>query len=285
MIRYLLVAALLTLLAACSSKGDQPPEAQVQADRLLQRGVAAYQQGDYLLATNHFTRALVDFQGFDQRSGQLQAHLNLAETLLQLGRLEAAREQTAIAQHLAAELQKEGAIEQAHWLLARLAWLEKNPELTLQELAYFLPEAARSIAADASGLLLSALALRTQLALELSDDGPAWLAAYQAAVEESPSSSHQLRLRRFQARELWQQGYLQAAEDELEAVLDTYRRQVNRPALAATLNELGQMYWQEGQLGRAEDSIKRALRIRLQMHSRLHASQLQDDLKKIREQQ
>lgn len=273
MIRWLLLLAFGLVLAACASQTDTRPLAEQQAERLLERGVAAYQQGDALTASHHFKRALAKYQGFDQRSGQLQAHLNLAASLLQLGRLEAAREQALIAIQLARVLDEPEYYQQALWLQARWAWLAGEVDLSRDYLDGLL-NAEQSLA---PAVELSALALRAHLALHLADDS-SWLERFEERLAGQQAAAHQLQLRRLQA---WQQGLegdFTAAVQELEAVLAVYREQAQRPSLAATLTELGHLHQRQGELEAAEDLFKRALRVRLHMQDRHHSRQLLLDL-------
>ena len=269
MIRRVWILLVFLLLAACSSQPEQPPQVQLDAERLLERGVAAYQQGHFLAATSHFQRALVQFQGFDHRPGQVQAHLNLASTLLQLGRLEAASEQAQAAQDLASALDLNQAYQQAQLLLARLAWLQQDPSLARERLEPLLPTAMEAM----TPIQLSALALRTRMAQQQADFD-VWLATYRQAVAQWGGVAHQRRLERFEAYLEAQRGDDTSAQARLEQVLAAYRREVQRPQLAATLQELGDLALQVENLDAAEDYYQRALRVRLQLQDRLHAQQL-----------
>lgn len=270
MTRLLLLLACLLLVTACASSKDSRPPVEQQAERLLERGVFAYQQGDALTASHHFTRALVRYQGFDQREGQLEAHLNLATSLLQLGRLEAAEDQARTAEHLALALKKPKHQQQALWLRARRAWLAEEVDLSLRHLEKLLnnqeqrPEAA---------VELSALALGARITLHLTEDRT-WLYRFQQQLADQPSPAHQLQLRRLLAWQTWLEGDFPTAVLELEAVLAIYRQQAWRPGLAATLDELGQLHQQQGALDQAEDYFQRALRIRLQLQDRHQARKL-----------
>lgn len=284
LLRFFLCITFIGSLAACSGISDTRPDVLRSSERLLERGVNAYHNSDYVGATDFFSRALTHYRSIDHRQGMLFSHINLAESALAMGQHSGAGKHLLEATSLAHELDD---IEQQHrtaLLQAQLAWRQSQADHARQILhALLAPPEQGSKHSDT--LQLAALALRCEIAFSDADaDGAEqWLQGFEQAIKRSSEATpqHQARLLRFQAQQLQRQGEHEQADTLREAALAIYRETAQRPAVAATLTEQGQSLLIRQRHAEAEDRLQRALYIRIWMLDRHNSRKLLEQLAQV----
>lgn len=269
--RRLLLLLGVLLIAACSSgPSDTRPIVLQDSERLLTLGVAAHANSEYAIASDYFNRALAHYRSVDHRPGILLSHLNLTETALAVGQLETAQRHLSEARKLAIELNDAGSLKRLQLLEASLRWREGNDGEANALLEGLLLGQEETI--DAMGM--AALIQRTRIAQDSLDSDPEtfshWLEQLRQGLAHYPASGplEQARLQRFEAQQMARQGRSQEAQQELEQALANYRERALRPAIAATLEELAMLHWQQRALTDAESALQRALYVRVWMMDR-----------------
>lgn len=280
--RHLISLCSLLLLSACSGVSDTRPEPIRKSEYFLEHGVSAFENSDYVAATDFLRKALAHYRSIDDTTGVLLSRINLAETALAAGNFTAAAEHVTAAESLSLLPEHQEYQPRLTLLHAQIHWRQQQKAEALQLLSTLLPEFDEEQRSTQKGnlLLLGATTLRTDIAFAALDSNPdearLWLQRLSLMLSstEEDSPLHQARLLRFEAQLAHHENDTQQALQKLEEALQLYREAAVRPAIAATLTESARLLvamerWQE-----AEAQLQRALYIRLWIMDRSGTAEL-----------
>jgi len=227
---------LCILLTACVSEGDTRPAPYLKGEALLQQGLKAYQNDDFMEAREKFTAALVLYQSFANTKGVLLARLNLIETALAVD--DFAQAETWLAQLERHDL--EPALEHKLGLLeVKLAYQQQNYPLALQKLQPLLIEISPQLPVTDTALTLWAMQAQLQL-LTAPDRLSTGLALFEQGLSQlaTPSPYYEALLKRLLAQSALNQQDYATAHTVLTGALVYYQAQANRRAIANCLEDL-----------------------------------------------
>ena len=266
-----LIPLLMLALSACSSVSDKRPEPLRKSEYYLEHGVSAFENSDYVTASDFLNKALAHYRSIDDTSGILLSRINLAETALAAGTFEAVAGHLDAAEKLSNRSGYHGFQPRLTLLRAQLHWRQHQGEKALQLLNSLLPEFDTEHRSKEKGdlVILGATTLRTAIAFAAREEPPQeallWLRrlSLMLPATDGRTELHHARLLRFEAELAYRTGDTEQAIVKFEAALQRYREAATRPAIAATLTELGKLLvklerWQE-----AEERLQGALYIRL----------------------
>ena len=266
---YLLLAG---LLAACGSPPVQRPMTVTASTAAMSGGMQAYAADHYTEARVFFGRALGEYQGADNRRGEAEALLDLADSALQQGDVPAARDYLTAAHTIASE-------EHFDTLLSRVTLYGAYADLQSQD----APTAAAALdgllndATSPADVKQAALFARTQAAFDLkAADASQWL----AKIPASSDPRSQARLQRLQALAA------RAGKDDTKALslytsaLASYQAAYYRPGIAATHEEWADALLAHQDWDGARSHLQRALTVRLWMNDASHSVRILGNLQK-----
>ncbi len=286
---WLLVITLL--LNACSSVSDTRPEPIRKSEYLLESGVSAFENSDFVEATDFLRKALAHYRSIDDREGVLFSHINLAETALAAGNFDAAEAHTAAAQQITRSGEFQGLAPRITLLQAQRQWRRGLRDETLHLLAPLMPQfnEEQRTSIKPNLVTLGATTLQTDIAFAQADNAAQqrlWLKrlSLMAPATEGNTELHQARLLRFEAQLAQTDGALAEALEKFSQALQLYRASASRPAIAATLTEIGGLLMQQQRWKEAEDHLQRALYIRLWIMDRIGSTKLLEMLKQTYQQ-
>ena len=259
-------------LAACGSPPPPVAATVTASSNAMSGGMQAYAADQYAEARVFFGRALAEYQGNDNRQGQTEVLLDLADCALQQGDFTAARDYLKTARRVASE-------DRMAALLARVTLYDAYADLQSQD------------AADAAGVLDGlledkampadlrepALFARTQAAFDLkAPDAGQWL----AKIPASNDPRNQARLQRLEALAA------RAANEDAKALslyasaLAGYQAAYYRPGIAATHEEWADVLLAQQAWTGARSHLQRALKVRLSMYDATHSVRILESLQK-----
>lgn len=276
--RQLCLFLFLLAVSACSSGPAPLPYAAEQGELILEQGVESHQQGRYAEALFLFNQAANHFRSIDNQAKLLIALLNLAETAEIIGQQDLAYTTAHSAKDLAEERNLTRQYLRAKLLLARIQFERGHFEHS----AKYADELLERAPTDATALHLSALILRTELALKTEPNNLQWL---QRLRQQKPTNPlYKAKILRVEA------AYLQAtngvtAQEKQERALVIYQQAAYRPGTASVLAELAQNYTLQSAFMQAENAVRRALYIRAWLNDNRRAGELLMQLANIQEQQ
>lgn len=279
----------LLLLSACSGISDTRPELIRKSEYYLEHGVSAYENSDYVAATDFLRKALAHYRSIDNTEGILLSHINLAETALAAGNFAAAEENIDAAEKISQLSNYREFNPRLQLMRAQVYWRQHDASNALQQLASLLPPFDEEQRSEKRPdlLMLGAVTLRTDIAFSRENDAHAeaklWSHRLSLMLPQTEGNTqlHKARLLRFEAQLAYYEGDPKDALETLEEALQLYRDSAARPAIAATLTERGDMLiklerWQE-----AEDELQRALYIRLWIMDRSGSQELLQKLQLV----
>ena len=286
---YLLSPLLLIILSACSSISDERPEPIRKSEYYLEHGVSAFANSDYVTATDFFSKALAHYRSIDNTTGILLSRINLAETSLASGNFSASEQNIKMAESI---VQHENYAEyrpRINLLHSQIHWKKKEQSEALQQLQTLLPQFDEGNQSKTTPnlLMVGATTLRTDIAFAHIDENTVeahlWLDRLSLMIQSAKdvTPQHKARLLRFEAQIAFRNGKNESAFLKLEQALQQYRQTASRPAIAATLTEMGQLLMNMERWDRAEESLQRALYIRLWTVDRLGAKEVMQMLHTI----
>ena len=268
----ILVTALL--LTACGSRPIHQPAVSVNARNDMALGMRAYTDNDYLEARNFFGRALASYRSVDDREGQLNALIDLADSALGQGEYAAARGYLGDANQIAASGNFSA-------LMPHIALLSAYADMQAgdnQQAAMGLDTLLNNPATPAD-VYQAGLFARTQTVFNLkSADAVQWLDKLNANLGKNPDALSTARYHRLEALAAHDNGDTQKAASLYTSALNAYRAAYYRPGIAATLEEWAELSMQQKNWASARDQLQRALNVRLSMYDRTHSL---DDLEKL----
>ncbi|MDE2234320.1 MAG: hypothetical protein KGK44_02090 [Gammaproteobacteria bacterium] len=271
-----MLAALMlaVLLPGCGSRPVRQPAVVVNSNADMALGMRAYQDDNYSEARNYFSRALAQYRSVDERSGELYALIDLADSALGQGDFAAARS------YLAATDAITNAQQHAD-LKARVGLLQAYADLQAgdDQKAVAQLDALLNTPNLPANISKAALFARTQGAFDLkAADANEWMGKLGTALANNPDTLSKARYQRLQALAAQTGGDDHQATQLYAAALDAYRGIYYRPGIAATLEEWAGLNMRQKDWTGARGHLQRALDVRLSMYDRTHSIRDLDNL-------
>ncbi|MGH8399695.1 MAG: tetratricopeptide repeat protein, partial [Gammaproteobacteria bacterium] len=270
MSKYLCIIAassVMIILTACGSKPIPQPATVTNTRDAMTLGMQAYADNRYLEARSYFARALLQYRSVDDRDGQLDALVDLADSALGQGEYTAARAYLADADTALAD---GGSSATAPHIALLHAYADMQADDDTQAAARL--DKLLGDAGTPADIQQPALFARTQVAFDLgAADAGQWLEKLGAASSSHADTLSAARYQRLQALAALKQGDGQKAATLYQSALDSYRGSYYRPGIAATLEEWADLSIAQSDWTSAHDQLHRALDIRLWMYDRMHS--------------
>ncbi len=265
---------LALLLTACGSRPTRQPAVVLDSENDMALGMRAYQDNNYTQARNYFARALAQYRSVDQRAGELNALIDLADSALGQGEYLAARDYLGEADKFAANGSFTALRPHIELLTAYADMQAGDTQLAAAQLDALLNDPTTP-----ADIRQAALFAHTQTAFDLkSADATAWLGKLGAALGKNPDALSAARYQRLQAMAARNNGDLQQATALYTKALNAYRAVYYRPGIAATLEEWADLSMQQKNWNTAKNQLQRALDVRLSMYDRTHSIRDLDNL-------
>ncbi len=284
-----LILLLLPILSACSGISDTRPEPLRKSEYFLEHGVSAFENSDYVAATDFLHKALSHYRSIDNTMGILLSHINLAETALAAGNFPAAESNLSAAEKISRVSGYANFQSRLNLLRSQVHWRKHDKEKSLALLQGLLPtfdEEQRS-SRKPDLIMLGAVTLRTDIAFSRDDEtkqeARLWLRRLSLMLPSTEDNTqlHQARLLRFEAQLAYYDNAPEEALEKLEQTLQLYRQAAARPAIAATLTESGLLLMKMQRWHEAEEKLQRALYIRLWIMDRIGSRELLEHLQQV----
>lgn len=285
--KILLAIIAAAILTSCSGVSDHRPEPIRNSEFFLQSGVRAFENSDYVEATDYLTKALAHYRSIDNTEGVLLSRINLAETALAAGNFQAAEKQIVASKHLVSNNSFPELAPRISLLQAQSAWRRGDEKEALELITPLLPifNEEQRTSTEPKLITLGATTLRTDIAFkrETPAQQRIWLKRLSLMVPATGGDTtlHSARLLRFEAQVAYQEKKSDKALAKLQRAISHYREVASRPALAATLTELGNMLMGVERWHEADDALQRALYIRLWIMDRHGAAELMNQLQEV----
>ncbi len=234
------------------------------AESYTNDGLQAYSDSRWDSAQRLFARALSIYEGIDDQQGVLLSRINLAEVTLALHNYSASLRYLDLATDNIKQSSQVKHQSRITLLYARIALQQQKAiqaESTLQSL---LPEFDQLISMTPFETIhMAAIAVRTKIAFVQKKDEVLWTNRYAKTLELSGVHSKGLnfRLLRFQSDLLQQQKKYTQSESKLLQALTGYKMIFNRPGIAATLLQLGQLNMVQGHWQVARNYFDRSVSV------------------------
>lgn len=271
--------ALCMWLAGCVSEGDTRPAPYLKGEDLLQQGLTAYQQDDFIQANEKFTAAFVLYQSFANTKGMVLARLNLIETALAVD--DFAQAITGLAEVNTGELESAFA-HKLRMLEVKLAYQQQNYPLALEKLQPLLTQVSPQLPATDTALNLWAMQAQLQLLIQPHHPSTG-LALFQQGLRQltTPSPYYEALLKRLLAQIACQQHDYATAHTVLSQALAYYQVQANRRAIASCLEDLAKIAAAQQQPQLQKQSLVKALAIWTWLKNDYKRQLLQNQLEKL----
>lgn len=275
----LAVIAITLITTACVSGPDEKrPEAIEAANNALSSGVGHYNNSKHELAISYFKNALRDFRSIDHQYGIASSCLNLSKSHLSIGNTDTAEAYLKQAQRIIKR-------ENIKQLNNHLSIIESSIAIENKQLAQ-AKEILQPLLTNNSNnaFTLAAIQNRTRIAFaeataDNNDEAKQWTEKFEQQIKTgAQNQSRKARLARFKAA---LSNDTSTQEKHLSAALDIYRQQTNRPGIAATLQEWGDVLIQQKQTEAAKDKLQRALYIRQSLQDRKNSLKTLNSLARI----
>ena len=267
----------LTISACVSGPDEKQAEAIETANNSLSTGVTHYNNSKHELAISYFKNALADFRSIDHQYGIASSCLNLSKTYLSIGNTGTAEAYFIHAQRIIKREEIKKLENHLHIIESSIAIENKQLNKAKEILQPLLSNNGNN------DFTLAATQNRTRIAFAEStdtnkDDAKQWLNKFEHQVKSTQNPSRKARLARFKAA-LSEDASTQ--EKHLSIALDIYRQQANRPGIAATLQEWGDLLIKDKQTEAAKDKLQRALYIRQYLQDKNNSLKILNSLNKI----
>ncbi len=259
-VRGFLLVVLMLVLGGCSVQPSRPIIIN-DAERLSNEGVRAFQEADWYRAQQLFSRSLLLYQGTDNQLGILLSYINLIEVALAAGDFQTTEKNLIIAAEMTRSDELKVYQNRVRLLFSKFAIKTRQFSKAQQFLSVLLPEFNGSEIKSAPDLIqLSAIANRTHVAFEQNLDAELWTKRYEYAlkVTDVDTRAYQGLLLRFQAKLLLRENNFQQAAVKLQQALAIYKASLVQHGIAASLSELAQLYFQQGDWLQAKHYLRRA---------------------------
>lgn len=268
----LVIAALAT--GCVSSPNEKQPEAIEAANNALSNGVSNYNKNKYELAISYFKKALRDFRSIDQQYGIASSCLNLSKSHLSMGNTETAEAYLKQAKRIIEHEDIKQLSDHLSIIESSIAIENNQLEKAEKTLSHLLNNESNN------AFTLAAIQNRTRIAhaKKNKDEAIQWTNTFENKIKSNNNQTHKARLARFKAN---------LSDDSntknkyFNTALNIYRKQTNRPGIAATLQEWGDVLIQQKQLDDAKDKLQRALYIRQSLQDRKNSLNILNSLAQI----
>lgn len=273
---------LILFIAGCSGVSDIRPEPIRKSEYFLEHGVTAFENSDYVAATDFLNKALAHYRSIDNPEGIILSHINLTETALAAGNFTAAEEHITAAVNTTRESDSRHFLPRLNLLLAQTYWRRHEVDKALQLLAVLLPSfnAEQTSESKPDLLALGATIIRTDIAFFFiekdAQEARLWLRRLSLMIPsvEGNTQLHEARLLRFEARLSILDNNPKKALEKFTAALELYRDSAARPAIASTLTEIAKLQIKLKLWQNAETTLNNALYIRLWIMDKAGAKQV-----------
>ena len=261
MIKRLLLIAILAL-NACTGTPDKRPHPVIQYKRIIQQGIQAYQQDNYIQAIALFNKARVLCQSIDDQQGILIVKINLIESALAISRFDLAEQNLVSLKNtkfLDSNLDTRIILLTAHSLFLQQHY--QHALTTLRPLLSQLPDTHNQLSPKQINLLLT----QTKLAVFAhSSDAKDWFKQLSTAMTENSTAdlAQKALFKRLAAHMAIQESDTEQAISLMQQAIDSYKLKANRRAIASCLEEIALFYLARKNIIMAKDSLTRALLIR-----------------------
>ena len=265
MTRRKIISCLLLLclvVSGCGGNVVTRPGVLLDAESYTSGGLDAFEEANWNNAQLLFTRALSLYQGIDDQQGILYSHINLAEVAL------SRRKYSTVERHLvvAADIAKKASLQQYQGRISLLyalnALQQKKTALAESKLQPLLPEFdGDNPVTIPDTIQIAAIANRTKIAFVQKQGEQLWTLRYANALKLTTINNPDLnaRLLRFQSSLMLRQGNYRKAESSLQQALSSYKKNISRPGIAATLSEFGMLYMKQERWQDASDYLNRSI--------------------------
>jgi tetratricopeptide (TPR) repeat protein len=261
----LIVVCLHLILSACA--GAPPPEPAVITEprSLLIQGTAYFKQHEFPEAINSFADALDKYRAIDDQSGIIESCLNLAQAHMAVNNDALANAYADKAAVLIEQNQAEAYMGYIDLIRSTLAIKSADYNRARQYLE-------RPLQDTAQGIQLAAQKNLCTIAFTLdTNEREQCLNRYQQLQLASGDEHHLARILRFRA-ELNQD--ISGKQQYLDRALQISRALADKPAIAAALEQSGDVFSENGMAADAEDRYLRALFIRIDLEDTRSAESL-----------
>lgn len=262
-------------MMACADSRNRQADIFSKIEPILSKGVVDYKKQNFMAAQKSFAHAMRLYQSVDDYEGVELARINLVETLLALNNFDAVETQLAILK------QKKIDGMSNDWLkdrviLLEVKWLFQKQKYT-ESLAVIKPllalEQWKNINHTQLNLLATAARLETLMGLGTEAQ---WLKKFRSVLLEKGNSltKFQIILKRIDAVIATQKQQYPEALALLQTALDFYKTQADRRAIAACLEEMAAIAFQQDNQARVLGYLKRALNIRRWLKDQYHIDKI-----------
>lgn len=234
------------------------------AENYTNDGLQAFSVSRWDSAQRLFARALSLYEGVDDQQGVLLSRINLAEVTLALHNYPASLRYL----DLAADNIKQSSLvkhqSRITLLYARIALQQQKVIQAERILQSLLPEFDGLMPMTPSETIhMTAIAVRTKIAFVQKKDEVLWTNRYAETLELSKAHSIDLNcsLLRFQSDLLQRQNKYTQAESKLLQALTGYKTISNRPGIAGTLLQIGQLNMVQGHWQVARNYFDRSVSV------------------------
>ena len=251
---------LMLIVVGCVVQQPRPVIIK-DAERLNNEGVRAFQEANWYLAKQLFSKSLLLYQGLDNQDGILLSYINLIEVALAAGDLQTADKYLMSATEI---IQLEGLKcyqSRVGLLFSKIAIKKRQFDKAQQFLSVLLPEFEGVEPKSPLDLIqLSAIANQTRITFEQDMGAELWTQRYEQALKVAgvDSGAFQGLLLRFKAKLLLKENKFQQAAEKLEQALVVYKVSLVQHGIAASLSELGLLYFLEKDWSQAKHYLTRA---------------------------
>jgi tetratricopeptide (TPR) repeat protein len=258
------------------------------AESYTNDGLQAFSDSRWDSAQWLFARALSLYEGIDDQQGVLLSRINLAEVTLALHNYPASLRYLDLATATATDNIKQSSQvkhqSRITLLYARIALQQQKAIQAESILQPLLPEFDRLMPITPFEIIhMAAIAVRTKIAFVQKKDEVLWTNRYAKTLELLGTHSIDLdfHLLRFQSDLLQQQKKYNQSESNLLQALTGYKMISNRPGIAATLLQLGQLNMAQGHWQVARNYFDRSVSVFRYLKDLGKVIQLTENLMKV----
>ncbi len=254
------VIVLMLIVVGCAVQQPRPVIIE-DAERFNNEGVKAFQEANWYLAKQLFSKSLLLYQGVDNQEGILLSYINLIEVALAAGDLQAADKYLGSASEIIQSKGLKHYQSRVRLLFSKLAIKKRHFDKAQQYLSVLLPEFEGVEPKSPPDLIqLSAIANQTRITFEQDLDTELWTQRYEQALKVAgvDSGAFQGLLLRFKAKLLVTEKKFQQAAEKLQQALAVYKASLVQHGIAASLSELGLLYFLEKDWSQAKHYLTRA---------------------------
>lgn len=268
MIKLLFILSLI--LSGCSQRIDLRPEPYLSAEALLQQGIEAHQQDDFLTAARNFKQALTLYQSIANDEGIHISRLNLSASFLAVSEFDKAKQQLKSLN----QSQNLGLLNKKQQKKLRLLWvkgyfLQHDYVNAMQQLKPLLNIKNPSLSLLATAARIEVLASPLHAVI--------WLPQFQAKLnaQENPLAKYHALLQRSLAVIAVKKGDYAQAKKLVNQALSYYKQQAKRRPIASCLETLAEIELKQHNGRAAKSYFKKSLRIRLWLKDGYKSNALQ----------